>query len=292
MPRRTLLRLAVLLSLLTPLPALAQTNSRLSPAHAAVYHWHTLVLQNARPSDILKLMHWDHPATPPDPAPLQALPPTGLMPPTATLPAGVLRIFALQSNNSLLVQATDEGFATVTKLVQMFDIAPKQVQFKTLLVAVPATRAGLDAPNADASRFLAELLRGERRVIPTPLVTTTDGVGATISFSYPPPPIGGIRLIQAGPTAGRSDPSPRVEFRLTPRINADGTLTLGAAFGGLSVPTDRTLRNGEMTVYKVTDPQAASGERLFFFLRPTIIGESRDNAPANADGSRSVTVTP
>lgn len=234
-------------------------------------------------------MHWNQPVASPQPAPSQALPRADLAPHPPALPEGVRRIFALQSSHALLVDATEEGFATVARLVQILDVAPKQVQFKTLLVAVPATRVGLDAPAADAGRFLAELLRGERRVIPTPLVTTTDGVGATISFSYPPPPVGGIRLIQAGLTAGRSDPSPRVEFRLTPRINADGTLTLRAAFGELAVPTDRTLRDGEMTVYEVTGPQAASGERLFFFLAPTILG---DRATNSADGGPSVTVTP
>ena len=259
----------------------------------ADYHWHTLVLQHATPSDILKLMHWDQPTAPP--AARDAFPPLDIAPPSPALPTGVLRIFALQSNNSLLVEATDEGFATVTKLVQMFDVSPKQVQFKTLLVAVPATRVELNAPDADAAPFLTELLRGERRVIPTPLVTTTDGVGATISFSYPPPtfdpPTARLQLVQAGPLPAPAGPATRGEFRVTPRINADGTLTLRVAFGSLPALTDRTLRGGEWAVYEMTGPQVASGERLFFFLRPTILGESGGRPDITGDG-QSVTVTP
>ncbi len=299
--------LSLALPLLWPATAFAQVPKTLSPkadpprvrvkiTPVAGYRWHTLGLQHAVPGDILALMHWNQPISPSQPTPFQALPPTDLAPPPLALPEGVRRIFALQSNNSLLMEATDEGFATVTKLVQIFDIAPKQVQFKTLLVAVPATRAGLNVPDADAARFLAELLRGERRVIPTPLVTTTEGVGATISFSYPPPtfdpPAARLQLVQAGTPPSPSGPAARGEFRVTPRINVDGTLTLGVAFGGLPAPIDRTLRDGEWAVYEVTGPQVASGERLFFFLQPKIIGENGGSRPNITGDGQSVTVTP
>lgn len=274
---RTLLRLAALLSLLTPPPAPAQTAARPPAAHAAGHHWRTLVLQNARPSDILILMHWNQSA--------------GMMPHPPALPDGVRRIFALQSNNSLLVDATEEGFATVTTLVKALDIAPRQVQFKTLLVAVPATRTGLIAPDTDATRFLGELLRGERRVIWTPTVTVTDGQTVTTSFLCPAPPVSRLRLAQTGPMREGSGASSRCEVRLTPRINADKTLTLSLTLTPAATPsaaqimTPRTLRSGELAVYDVTGPPTPHGERLFFFLQPVVIGET-------ADGGQTITVTP
>ena len=294
MTRRTLLRLAALFSLLAPLPALAQTAARPPAAHAAGYHWRTLVLRHAVPSDILALMHWNGPAATAAPAPFDPLPLTGFPAPSPAAPDGVLRIFALASTNSLLVDATDDGFATVVKLVQLFDVAPKQVQFRTLLVAVPATRTGLNAPNADAARFLEELRRGKERVIPTPLVTTTDGVGAAISFFYPPPtfdpPAARLQLVQAGLTPDGSGSATRGEFRVTPRITAEGTITLAVASGVLPAPAPRTVRAGELTVYEVTGSRAALGERLFLFLRPTILGVSGETA--DSSGTQSVTVAP
>jgi len=256
-------------------------------APLAGYQWRTLVLQHAVPSDILRMEHWGASAAHP-----------------AALPAGVRRVFALQSNNSLLLEATEEGYATVAKLIKALDVAPKQVEFSTLLVAVPATRVGLDVPDADAARFLEEVSRGEASAIPTPTVTIAHGGSGTIYFSYPRPPAGPsvrppaarLQLVQAGLTPEQTGPATRGEFRLTPRINTDGTITLDVAFGDLPAPAPRTLRAGELTVYELTGAQAGSGERLFFFLRPTISGGGGlpiiSSIPIILDTGQPVTVTP
>lgn len=289
--------LSLALALLWPATVFAQVPRTLSPkanppqvqiktTPAAGYRWHTLVLQHAVPGDILALMHWNQPASSPLPAQVQAL------------PGGVLRIYALKSNNALLIEATDEGFASVVRLVQEFDRVPKQIQFKTLLIAVPAPRASLDAPDTDVDSFLAKLLGGESRVIGTPTVTTTDGVSAAISFSYRPTPVspsgGWLRLVQAG-LMPAGDASSRCEVRLTPRINADGTLTLGltatpaATPSAVQIMATRTLRGSELVVYDVTGVIEKHGERLFFFLRPTILADGSD---ADTDGGASITVIP
>lgn len=287
-PIYTRLVLGLALSLLSPAASFAQAPAATVAAPLPGYHWRTLVLQHAIPSDVLKMERWDTSAIHP-----------------VSLPTGVLRIFALRSNNSLLLQATEDGYATVAKLVKVLDIVPSAVEFNTLLVAVPATRIGLDVPDADAARFLEELSRGEASAIRTPTVTIAHGGSETIYFSYPRspagpsvrPPAAWLQLVQAGPSPDGSGPETRGEFRLTPRINADGTITLDVAFGVLPAPAPRTLRAGELTVYELTGAQAGSGRRLFFFLRPTISGDGGgppiiSSIPMILDMGQSVTVTP
>ena len=71
----------------------------------------------------------------------------------------------------------------------------------------------------------------------------------------------------------------RGEFRATPRINTDGAITLDVTVKDLPTPAPRTLRASELTVYELTGPQASSGKRLFFFLRPTTDGKSGGGSP-------------
>jgi len=245
---------------------------------AVGYRWHTLVLQHAVPSDILALMHWNTAAAPP-----------------SALPTGVHRIFALQSTTSLLVEATDEGFATVAQLVKILDIAPRSVGFQMELVAVPAARAALYAPDMPASWLLPLLLAGESRMISIPTETVTDGHSTFVSADVPviTLPASRFRLVRVGPRPGRHGLSALYAFRLTPRINADGTITLGLEFAttaplAMRSSTPRTLRAGELVVYDVTGPSQTVGQRLFLFLLPTIMGEIE----AARDGDGSVTVTP
>jgi len=129
----------------------------------------------------------------------------------------VNRIFALQSNNSLLVEATVEGYNTVRNLVRILDVAPRQVQirveFVTASVAdvdnlginfdlVPypglelATNQGNGAyggvTSATTPTFLQyatgnivaqlfqTLVRSRGKVVQAPIITTTNNVTATI----------------------------------------------------------------------------------------------------------------
>src|SRR6185437_7891033 len=44
------------------------------------------------------------------------------------LPEGVDRIYALEGDNSLLVEATPDGFNRIRDIIKNLDIAPRQVQ--------------------------------------------------------------------------------------------------------------------------------------------------------------------
>ncbi len=123
MPRlQTLSLLAALLVLSALHPAYA-----LAPAPLAPYHWYSLVLHHTTPSDVLKLMRWTNAA--PEPNPFQSLPSTATNTPlNPNLPAGVKRIFTLPGNNSLLMEATDDGFTHVRQIIKILDIAPRAVE--------------------------------------------------------------------------------------------------------------------------------------------------------------------
>ena len=282
MTRLTPLRFAALLILLAPVSASAQTAAPPPAASAAGYHWRTLALRHAVPSDILALMHWGGPAPSPP-----------------ALPDGVRRIFALRSTNSLLVQATESGFVRVASLVTLLDRAPLQVKFHMALVAVPAARAGLYTPDMPASELLSLLLAGEASVISVPSEIVTQGTTANVSVTVPATaPIVRFRMIQAGPGPGGRGPSARCEFRLTPLIGADGTVTLSLMLASMQAAPPRTLRAGELAAYDVTGATQMNGKqidggRLFLFLSPTIIADTGDAPDAGQPvNGQSVTVTP
>lgn len=93
------------LSLLLCLPAIAKAPKPApappAAAPSAAYHWNKLALNHIAPAAALVALHWDTP--------------------TATLPTGIQRVYALQSNHTLLLHATDAGFAEATRLVQTVD---------------------------------------------------------------------------------------------------------------------------------------------------------------------------
>ena len=141
---RTLLGFAILFTLLTVRPGLAQSKIPISTS-PVVYHWHTLVLHHTKAAEILVALRWNGEDLgsdpPPDPFPFSifptlvvshssdALTPTFLKQSSKRtsemLPYGVLRVYALQNNNSLLVESTDQSFDLVTKLVKLFDDLPQ-----------------------------------------------------------------------------------------------------------------------------------------------------------------------
>ncbi len=92
------------LSLLLCLPAVAETPKPAPPAAAtpsAAYHWHKLAVSHTSPIAVLAALHWNTASAP--------------------LPDDVERVYALRSNSSLLLRATDTGLAEATRLVQTVD---------------------------------------------------------------------------------------------------------------------------------------------------------------------------
>lgn len=281
-------------------------------APASGLAWHKLPVQNASPSEVIRIMHWGGlaPASPfaggeklidSPPAPV-------------TLPEGVKRIFALESIGALLVEATPEGFARVQDIVNHLNVAPRRFQFKVQFVR--ARRAdvnalGLFAPDdslhqraasgANVSASLQSLIASGSTVLETRVLNTAYGVPLPITYqeqlSSPP---GSFRLINEplGLVTGDEEGtilSHSVRITLIPRLLADDTilLTMDASGPGNKsrgepgrltqiLGTARILHSGEMLVLGglLTGKQ----NELLVFLTPTVLPEQTN--PSNESGQK------
>jgi len=136
------------------------------------------------------------------------------------LPDGVTKIFALQSNNSLLVYGTVEGYNQVKQIVKILDIKPRQVQIKVEFVTASVTDVDALGINFDlvpypglevssnqgngsfggtvagvaptflqyatgniVAQLFQTLTRTRGKVVQAPLITTTNNVPASITVT-------------------------------------------------------------------------------------------------------------
>ncbi len=265
--------------LLSPIAASAQTPPNV-PAHAAELPYHNISLKHARPVDILTKMHWQDSRN------------AG----GTQLPDGVVRIFALQSNNSLIVQGTSAGCKQVQEIVKPLDVAPQQVRMTVQIVRlmiVPLNQK-LTVDLSDPSRALQQL-HDAKAIFYQPLQATTDNgkpiyssLNSFLEGTFDGKPmyaIGPPSLLldsAGGMTTSTSESS---EVRLTPCINKDNSVTLSL---DAEEPTAqvlevlRTVPSGVATVYDATPFLPPSRYRVFLFVTPTLV-----NAGAN-DGTMKV----
>ena len=187
----------------------------------------------------------------------------------AQLPEGVDRIYALQSNNSLLVHATPEGFNEVRRLVKILDIAPRQVQVKVEFVTASVTDVdnlgvnfdlvpypGLEFGSTQGNSTLVSgiqptflqyatgnivaqlyqtLVRTRGKVVQAPLITTTNNVQATIQISTQIP-FFTSNTVSTGGLNNNNITNQQANFlqlqtflTITPRINSDDSVTMNLA---------------------------------------------------------------
>jgi len=184
----------------------------------------------------------------------------------AQLPEGVERIYALQSNNSLLVRATPEGFNELRRLVKILDIAPRQVQVKVEfvtasvtdvdnlgvnfdLVPYPGLEFGTTQGNSTlvtgvqptflqyatgniVAQLYQTLTRTRGKVVQAPLITTTNNVQATIQISTQIP-FFTSSTVSTGGLNNNTFNNQQANFlqlqtflTITPRINSDDSVTM------------------------------------------------------------------
>ncbi|MDQ2800366.1 MAG: type II and III secretion system protein, partial [Armatimonadota bacterium] len=252
-------------------PAAAQAAPRITSMPAAPNPanllWQKLALQHVTPSDLLKLMHWETEKT------IQAAPRN------MNLPSGVQAIYALQSDNALLVQATPEGFASVKEIVKTLDVEPRIIQVQWQMVDVPISEWKKLEGVGDTPKLLAALMQGNYKTITSPTITTSDGVQATINLETKVP---------YGPkqdfiTVGQAT-------TVTPRVNTDGTITVQFAAQDTEIAgppheadgpppttsqsfsTTRTAKSGETIILSGLAQKAPRGEtERLILLTPKII---------------------
>ena len=179
------------------------------------------------------------------------------------------RIFALQSNNSLLVQATVEGYNTVKNLVRILDIAPRQVQIKVEFVTANVTDVDNLGVNFDlvpypglefatnqgtntisniaqptflqyatgniVAQLFQTLVRTRGKVVQAPLITTTNNVTATIQVNTQIPFFTQTVVANGGLNGGTTQAQQanfltlQTGLTITPRINSDDSVTMNLA---------------------------------------------------------------
>ncbi len=150
--------------LLLPITASAQTPKHLPPIPSNL-QYRTIILQHAHPADILSTMHWQDSKNADG----------------AKLPDGVNRVFALQSNNSLLVEATPDGYKQLQEIVKTLDIAPQQVKLTARFAEVPLSQKqtfDLSNPN----QVLLQMHTVNARFSEPVFKTLEDGKPAFFSF--------------------------------------------------------------------------------------------------------------
>ncbi|MGI4787644.1 MAG: hypothetical protein ACRYFS_02210 [Janthinobacterium lividum] len=270
----------------TSAKAQAQTSTSLQSqtiSNTADLKWQRIALQHVSPSDILTRMHWGGSKN------------VGA---TSNLPGGVEVIFALQSNNSLLIHATDEGFEQVKRIISTLDIAPQHVQLKSLFAAIA------DNPKRviDLTNPLGAMLQihqvGTIFYQPLPMITNNN-VDAAVALDMRLPRLDpNLKhwLLLNDPHYGGSTLSVVPALRLMPRINSDNSVTLSmniedptlnlpTLFPDQSLTNTRTLKNGELTAYEITGMSGTIGYRVFLFVTPTIL-------PASVDNGQGIMVNP
>ena len=184
----------------------------------------------------------------------------------AALPTGVARIFALQSNNSLLIEATPDGYNQVKQIVKILDIAPRQVEIKVEfvtasvadvdnlginfdLVPYPGLEFGTQNGNSTISTAAAPtflqyatgnlvaqlfqtLTRTRGKVVQAPMITTTNNVPADIEINTQIP-FFTTSVVSTGGINNTNQQSTNANFltlqtglTITPRINSDDSVTM------------------------------------------------------------------
>ncbi len=180
------------------------------------------------------------------------------------LPEGVDRIFALQGDNSLFIEATPDGFNRVRDIVKNLDIAPRQVQIKVEFVtasvndvdafginfslvpypgievnnnqgtqanesSIPQTYVQVAAGNIVAQLF-SSLVRTRGKVVQAPLITTTNNVTAQIQITTQIPFITTTNVVGGNGTVTSNTSQNFLPIStglaVQPRINSDDTITL------------------------------------------------------------------
>jgi len=215
------------------------------------------------------------------------------------IPEGLDGIVANDIDNSLIVRGTPEAIEFIRRILRFLDIAPKQVLIRAEFVTVTrndAEKFGIDwnlarvnlqtgtvgladrsapifvnyASGNLVANLRAQLSQGRGRVVNAPIVVTQNNSPATVVFSttdYIEQQF--IVFNQAGQPTTFTQPIPvpvPTQLTVTPRINADGTITLAlfpqvstvgrVRVGARDLPrfdtqfvfTVRRIRNGETMV--------------------------------------------
>ena len=243
---------------------------------AANLQWHRIILRHMLSSDVFQRMGWKTEILDPF-AKNQSLPTQA----EANLPEGVAKIFALQSNNSLVVYTTEAGYKICREITAALDIAPQRVKIKTLLAVTSHQAIDL----SDPTQAILQLHKANAEFYqPTPVLTDND---TPVTGQFVPPFRVGDRFWVSPPMNGSYLVAIPV-LCVTPHINSDGSITFSLDFSKVAStpnpafpnqPTTiiHTVSNGEMAAYDVTRYFPPSDYRRLLFVTLTVLSPVPDN---------------
>lgn len=288
-----------------------------SPASRLVIH--KLILHNVTPDEVVILMHWKRDDKDfqtfrmLDNKPLLGDGINRVDPPkppasTSTLPEGVENIYVLEGDNSLLIEATPEGFKRTQEIVKSLDtLLKRNFQFKIQFV-----RARIDAvkslglfPTTDerfqrtvtfgtqVSALLQTLLAKGSVVLETRTLNADNGVSLLISYvakiSTPKGSLSSINetLDEVIGKQWQNFLVPAFSITLRPHLFVDGTITLRVkpmersyelqsgqtTTTSLSEPAARTIQSGEMLA--IGGLMTGQEHELLVFITPTLLPQQQ-----------------
>jgi len=186
------------------------------------------------------------------------------LPTNSLIPEGISLVSYDPTDNSIVVQGSEEDIEQLRRLIAMFDVRPKQVMVKVEFITATTNRSesfGIDwlyqrvdfsagntpgtfavtndpifvnfASGNIVSRLRARLVSGEGKVVNAPLITTLNNQPATIQQQILIT-IFINQLISTGNGQVISEPVPQQVpvvsgLSVAPRVNRDGTITLTVA---------------------------------------------------------------
>lgn len=208
------------------------------PLHREDLNWHTLALQHTRAADILKLMRWDKPSGfpfsfqdfkspsqvfhpgvtitpfPRNDYPAKPFPLHGDIPVNPNLPEGVGRIFAMSHDNTLLVEATNEGFQSVKQIVKILDIAAREMVAKVSYIGVSPEQSGIKLSDSQSAQGIFEIISGPE---------AAQSFDRLVKSGHMPNQVNMLHEFEGNEPMEWLVPG----YRLTrPRINSDASFTL------------------------------------------------------------------
>jgi len=291
--KTTLLKTAAFATLaagLTSPAAHAQPAKPVPHAAADAPHWNRLVLQHAALGTVMALTRWGR---------------------GGSEPKGVKHLVFMMGSNTLLVNATPDGFAQVQEIVRRLDVAPRRVQVGVMAVTVTAAdlkvsgvrfdRVALDsmgtagdpphgfmeAGTGEAIAVYRAALTRQGAIGQSPVVAADSYTEAAVDFSGVSSEIGIKRIILGVMPRVNGDNSVTLQLRPTfsrlvaGRTNPDGTPLIETK----EVHTSRTLSSGATLLLVSSLPGAtgASSRYLLLFVTPTVLPD-RNSASAPFSG--------
>ena len=257
-----------LVCLLAALPASA---APVVPSQVAHVGPHKVFLKHITPDKILRELQWDTDGAISADGGIISYPGPTLPPHNPILPLGVERVYAVETENSLLVIATPNGFNLVKEIVKNLDLAPCEVSFRVKFVTAGKTeveQSGLISPRrvSTVAQCYDVLMKKPRKEV-VGMVTSTTGIPASLDVDTLYRDANKVNIIPF------TDPLPTDRMmRIISRVNADDTVSFLVTWPLYANISDPSISQPDASQVLLVTRTVHSGEPLAMIAPPDIAG--------------------